>query len=166
MKNDILFDNLVNPNNLEKAFDYLLIEIEGSSLALDPLWTPAVLAIKKHRKEYFIALSELLRSGDFHADSATYFKFPKDSLGIRPVAVLSVTDRIVYQAIFLQPVLGNILKSKFVTPPCYTPNISLGHEKTFLEDWHIKWDSYIEDQVFAYVEGYRYKVELDVKSFF
>jgi len=166
MKPDRLFDSLLNKNTLEKAFDYLLVEIEGSSLALDPIWTPALSAIKKNREEYFNALSELLKSGNYKADKATYFRFPKDNLGIRPVAVISITDRIVYQAIFLKPVLGNILKTKYTQPPCYTPNLSTDEEKTFLEDWHIKWDSYIKDQIEAYKEGYKYKVDLDVKSFF
>lgn len=166
MKPDRLFDSLINKNILEKAFDYLLVEIEGSSLALDPIWTPALSAIKNNREEYFNALSELIKSGNYKAGKATYFRFPKDNLGIRPVAVISITDRIVYQAIFLKPVLGNILKIRYNQPPCYTPNLSAEEEGTFLEDWHVKWDTYIKDQIDAYKDGYKYKVDLDVKSFF
>ena len=105
--NDALFDRFVNPDNLKLAFHYIKSEIRGSTLPLDPFWVPGVKAIEKLGDAFFNSVSKILQNSTYIPDSAYYFAQHKESFGLRKLAMLSMVDRVVYQALFNPNIMGN-----------------------------------------------------------
>ena len=53
-----------------------------------------------------VALEKYIRDEKYIPERGFYVYIPKDNLGLRPVCVISMIDRIVYQAMFNQKILG------------------------------------------------------------
>jgi hypothetical protein len=158
-----LFQKFSSEENLKRAFDYFNNETEETSLPLDPLWYPTRLVIDKTRKLFFEKLSTYIRGYNYKPDTADYIYVSKKNLGVRPVAVLSTTDRIIYQAILNPEILGKKIDNRLLDC-CYGNRVE--GEEAYLHDWRERWHNYNNDQLEALKEGFVYFVEFDISSFF
>ena len=107
-----LFTAFTAKDNLKKAFEYLKIEVNETSLPLDPIWKPAMSAVEELGNEFFSALQDYLRENKYQPDKANYIYADKDNMGVRPICIFSVVDRIVYQALLNPNILGNAIDKK------------------------------------------------------
>lgn len=163
MKKD-LYEQFCSDNNLKLAYRYLKYEFERSTLKTDPLWYPAVQAIDKNEPVYFDALSKLLFSGRYNPQKPENVFTIKDNLAHRRVAVLNLTDRIVYQAIVNRNMLGGIL-NKNISAFCYSPRLSESG-CLYFKDYKTSWDSFKEAQIKASRKGYIWTINFDIADFF
>lgn len=102
-----LFQSFSSKENLKKAFSYLKDETDKSTLPLDPIWGSAISAVAQLGDEFFEALQEYIRQNKYQPDKADYIYADKDNMGVRPICVFSVVDRMVFQALFNPWILGN-----------------------------------------------------------
>lgn len=83
---------------------------------------------------------------------------------MRKVALLTVVDRIVYQAILNYEVLGQILFNNW-SSACYSPNISKS-KLSYFENYQDCWDKFITDQISAFDDGFYWRLEFDIETFY
>ena len=158
-----LYDEFTSKENLEIAYLYLKEEIDTSTLPLDPILKPAMNAVVELGTDFFEALSKFLRAGHYNPGKADYIYAQKDNLGLRPICVISVIDKIIYQALLNPSVLGNIIDKKLLSF-CYGNRV-LG-KKVFYYPYKNQWSRFIDHQIKAYESDYKWRVEVDIKTFF
>src|SRR3989344_420446 len=158
-----LFERFSSKENLKKAFIYLLDEIEKSSLPLDPIWKPATEAVSHIGKDYFQALQDYIRQGNYHPDKADYMFADKDNMGFRPICVFSIVDRIVYQALLNPWILGDLIDKKLFSS-CYG-NRMLG-DKSYLKPYKEQWINFCDKQTEAFRKKFVWRVEFDIHTFY
>src|SRR3989344_5848620 len=107
-----LFQSFSSKENLKQAFLYLNDEINKSSLALDPIWRPALSAVAQLGDEFFETLQEYLRQNKYQPDKSDFIYALKDNMDVRPISVFSLVDRIVFQALMNPLILGNRIDNK------------------------------------------------------
>lgn len=158
-----LFETFTSKENLKKAFLYLENEIEETSLPLDPIWRPALSAIANLGDEFFEALQQYLREDKYQPDKADFIYAQKDNLGVRPICVFSVVDRIIYQAILNPLVLGNAIDKKLCSS-CLGNRV-LGKEK-YLKPYKNQWAKFCDKQTEAYKNGFMWRAEFDIQTYY
>lgn len=162
-----LFTRFSSRENLKKAYEYVQYEFAHSSLAIAPITHATTTAINSLGEQFFIGLENYLRSGDYSPERGFFVYIPKDNLGLRPVCVLSMIDRIVYQALFNQDILGFKLDAQLSEKVCFANRIN-DDEKSdqFLSPYFNQWDSFCEKQEKAFEDGYTWKMDVDVQQYY
>jgi len=95
-----LFERFSAKENLQQEYQYVKDEIHHSSLSVDPINQPILSAIYNLGDGFFNAFELSLRNGERSPEKGYFVYLPKDNLEVRPVCVLSLVDKIVYQAMF------------------------------------------------------------------
>ncbi len=158
-----LFERFSSKENLKKAFLYLRDEANESSLPLDPIWRPTISAVANLGDKFFESLQNYLRNEKYNPDKASYIYADKDNMGVRPVCVFSVIDRIIFQALLNPWVLGDIIDKKLCNA-CFGNRIA-GNE-LFLKIYKNQWAEFCDKQVEAYKKGLVWRVEFDIQTFY
>ncbi len=162
-----LFEKFSSKENLKKAYQYIQNEITHSSLSVNPINHPTITAINDIGDHFFSALEQHIRNGDYKPDRGFFVYIPKDNLGLRPVCVLSMIDRIVYQAIFNQDILGYKIDGQLSDKLCFANRINDDEaENKFLSTYFNGWDAFCKEQKDAFNEGYFWKIEMDVQQYY
>jgi len=163
MKKDY-YDIFASPENLRIAFKYVKLEIEKSSLPLDPFWVPGVAAVEKLGDAFFNSLSKLLLERKYEPGKAEEFLQHKENFGIRKIAMINIVDRIVYQAILNKKVLGKEITGKY-NKHNYYPTISKS-KKAYLKSYKGFYPKFIEEQRRTVYDKSRLRGEFDVTAFY
>jgi len=158
-----LFNKASSGENLKLAFQYIEGEIDESTLSLDPIWKPAISAIRLLGDNIFDSLSTFVRSEKYKPESADHVYAQKDSLSARPICVFSVIDRIFFQAILNPGILGNIIDKKLFNF-CYGNRIS--GKYSYLNAYKQQWIKFCDNQKQLFQDGYVWRAEFDIQSFF
>lgn len=162
---DLLFEQFADPSNLKQAFQYVKSEVSRSSLPLDPFWVPGIQAIETLGDAFFNSLGKLLLGGLYKPDESCIFPQHKQNFGIRRVAMITVVDRIVYQALLNQNILGNVLSDSGNWSSTY-PGVSRS-EVRYLEDYKGGYEAFWKIQRYYFDElGLNYHGEYDVHAFY
>jgi len=164
--NDALFDRFVSRDNLRLAFEFVKSEIAKSTLPLDPFWIPGVKAIDKLGNAFFASLSKQLAEGQYLPGPNYLFHQHKPSFGIRRLAMLTMVDRVVYQALLNRDVLGNQLVSKG-SELSYYPGISKTGDHLYLESYSDYYKSFWKAQRTYFDDSeMNFRGEYDVHAFY
>ncbi|MGD0328112.1 MAG: reverse transcriptase domain-containing protein [Minisyncoccia bacterium] len=158
-----LFQSFSSKENLKKAFAYLKDEADESSLSLDPIWRPSISAVAQLGDEFFEALQDYLRQDKYQPDKADFVYADKDNMGVRPICVFSVVDRIVFQALLNPWILGNIIDKKLYRS-CLGNRV-LGKEK-YLKPYKKQWIEFCDKQVEAFNKKLIWRVEFDIRTYY
>lgn len=162
-----LFEKFSSKENLKKAYQYIQDEIAHSSLSVNPINHPSTTAINDIGNHFFSALEQHIRNGDYKPEKGFFVYIPKDNLGLRPVCVLSMVDRIVYQAIFNQDILGYKIDGQLSDALCFANRINDDEtQKKFLSTYFNGWDDFCKEQKKAFKKGYAWKLEVDVQQYY
>lgn len=161
------FDRFSSRENLKKAYSYVLNELTYSSLSINPINHPATTAINDIGEQFFIALEKHLRSGEYKPEKGFFVYMPKDNLGLRPICILSMIDRIVYQAIFNQNILGYKIDGQLSDKVCFANRINEEERSDrYLSQYFNNWDEFCVAQKKAFKKGYSWKLEVDVQQYY
>lgn len=158
------FKQFYAPENLLEAFGLLEIELQSSSLPLAPIWSPGLKIIQNNKEQIIDELSTILKENKYRPDPCEFFLAPKQCLGVRPVAILTVVDRLIYQAILNKDILGRAIFSK-LNRCCYIPRLSTNKDEYYYP-YKKSWHKFLDDQIAAFEAGYCYHIEFDVKAYF
>lgn len=158
-----LFEKFSSKENLKQAFLYLRNETDESSLPLDPIWRPSISSIVHLGDDFFETLQDYLKKEKYKPAKADYIYASKDNLGVRPICIFSVIDRIIYQAIFNPKIFGNIIDKKLFNL-CYGNRI-LGKKK-FLKPYKNQWAFFCDKQKEAFNKKLVWRVEFDIQTYY
>jgi retron-type reverse transcriptase len=162
-----IFSAFSSKENLKQAFLYLKEETGGghfgSSLPLDPMWRPAISAVKQLGDDFFEALETYLRQDKYHPDKSDYVYNPKDNAGVRPICVFSVVDRIVFQALLNPLILGGAIDGRLFNS-CFCNRI-LGEDK-YLKSYPEQWTNFCYAQINAFNNGLAWRFEFDIHTYY
>jgi len=162
-----LFEKFSSKENLKKAYQYIQDEIVHSSLSVNPINHPSTTAINDIGDNFFSALEQHIRKGDYKPERGFFVYIPKDNLGLRPVCILSMVDRIVYQAIFNQDVLGYKIDGQLSDTLCFANRINDDeNQKKFLSTYFNGWDDFCKEQKKAFKKSFTWKIEVDVQQYY
>lgn len=162
-----LFEKFTSKENLKKAYQYIQDEIAHSSLSVNPINHPSTTAINDIGDHFFSALEKHIRSGNYRPEKGFFVYIPKDNLGLRPVCVLSMVDRIVYQAIFNQDVLGYKIDGQLSDTLCFANRINDDEkQQKFLSTYFNGWDDFCKEQKKSFKKGFIWKLEVDVQQYY
>lgn len=158
------YDIFASPKNLRIAFKYVKLEIDKSSLPLDPFWVPGVAAVEKLGNAFFNSLSKLLLERKYEPGKAEVFLQHKENFGIRKIAMINIVDRIVYQAILNKNVLGKEITSRYSIHNYY-PTLSKS-KKAYLKSYKGFYPKFIEEQRRTVYDMTRLRGEFDITAFY
>lgn len=162
-----LFERFSSKENLKKAYAYVQNELAHSSLSVDPINHPATTAINALGDKFFIALERYLREGKYKPEKGFFVYMPKDNLSLRPICVPSMIDRIVYQAIFNQDILGDKIEGQLSEKLCFANHINEDqNDEYFLSQYFNGWDSFCKAQEKAFKKKYKWKLVVDVQQYY
>jgi len=162
-----LFESFLTEENLKKAYEYVKKEYLNANLSITPLLKAQITAIDNIEDKYFSSLSKYLAENDYEPTKPYIFYIPKDNFGFRPVCLMSLTDRIIYQAILNQEIIGNIIDKK-LSKNCFANRLSKKEENygAYFIYYTRCFFNFMNFQKDSYQKGYIYKIELDISSFF
>lgn len=164
-QNDDLFLRFSSPRNLKQAFEYVTNEVASSTLPLDPFWTPGLKAIEKLGDSFFNSLSKLLIDGKYQPDEVFFFSQHKENYSIRKLAILTMVDRVVYQALLNPDIMGLVLSKTTSFFSCY-PGVT-NNKPVYLEGYKKKYQEYWDFQkVFFTQNALSIRGEYDVHCFY
>jgi len=152
--------------NLQLAYKYLLQEFDRSSLPLEPLWKPTVFVIDQIEEKYFETLSEYIKSGYYKPDDIDYVYATKPKSELRPIAVMSTTDRIIYQAILNRDQLASIIDDKLLNICCSYRVYGREDGEYLFAKYQFLWNKFFNQQIDFFSKGYKFHTKVDIKSFF
>lgn len=158
-----LFTEFSSNKNLKLALEYLKYEANTSSLSINPLATPAISAIEQIGDEFFATLQNYLREKKYNPEKADFIYANKDNFGVRPIAFLSVIDRLVYQALFNPNILGNMIDKKLYS---FCFGYRLAGKDNFFKHYKSLYPDFISKQKDAFNKDYRWRIELDIQTFY
>lgn len=162
-----LFDKFSSQENLKKAYRHVLNELAHSALSINPIHHPAITAINDMGDNFFIALEQQIRDGNYKPEKPFFVYIPKDNFGIRPVCIPSMTDRIVYQAIFNQGILGHKIDGQLSDKTCFANRVNDDElSDNFLSPYFLGWDAFCVQQKRAFSKGYCWKLEVDIQQYY
>lgn len=162
-----LFEQFSSKENLKRAYKYVKTELAYSSLSSDPITYPFIEAIDGLDDLFFDSLQRYIRSGKYQPQKAKYTYSPKDNLGVRPVPLMSVIDRIVYQAILNQEILGYKIDCQLQDKLCLSNRVNQNEvSDRFLINYKELWDELVDRKRDAFESGYKWKIELDIQAYY
>jgi hypothetical protein len=162
-----LFERFSSRENLKKAYTYVQDELSRSSLSVNPINHPSTTAINDLGEHFFIALEQHIRNGSYKPERGFFVYMPKDNLGLRPVCILSMIDRIVYQAIFNQTILGHKIDGQLSDKVCFANRVDDDEQsERFLSQYFNGWEDFCKKQKKAFDKGYSWKLEVDVQQYY
>jgi hypothetical protein len=162
-----LFEKFSSRDNLKKAYTYVQNELAHSSLSVNPINHPATTAIDDLGEHFFVALEAHIRGGNYKPDRGFFIYMPKDNLGLRPVCALSMVDRIVYQALFNQEILGFKIDGQISDKLCYSNRVNDDLDKErYLNHYFNGWEDFCKEQKKSFKKGYVWKLEVDVQQYY
>lgn len=162
-----LFERFTSRENLKKAYEFIKVELVSVSISVDPVMYPFIEAIDTIGDAFFIAMERYLRSGIYKSEKASHIFYPKDNYGMRPVALMSLIDRIIYQAILNPKILGYKIDSQLQDKLCLSHRVNLEENKDrYLINYKELWDELVDRQRVAFEEGFVWKIELDVQGYY
>ncbi|OGN26030.1 MAG: hypothetical protein A2925_04860 [Candidatus Yanofskybacteria bacterium RIFCSPLOWO2_01_FULL_44_22] len=162
-----LFERFSSRENLKKAYKYVLEELAHSSLSVTPINHASITAINNLGDQFFIALEKCLRDEKYVPEKGYFVYIPKDNLGLRPVCIPAMVDRIVYQAILNQRVLGYKIDGQLSDKVCFSNRVNDKEDgDSFLSPYFNGYDAFIKKQKKAFEKGFVWKLELDVQQYY
>jgi len=162
---DELYNQFASVDNLRLAFEYVKDEAKRSTLPLDPFWTPGFLAVDRLGDAFFNSLAKVLTDRTYKPSQAYLFPMHKENLGIRKVAMLSIADRVVYQALLNPEIMGNQISSHYHQLN-YSPPIDQSggrYQADYYEYYQGYWS--LQREYFETL-GMKYRGEYDVHCYF
>lgn len=162
-----LYERFSSKENLKQAYQYVKDEIRYSSLSVDPINQPMLSAIDNLGDSFFDALELSLRNGEYVPEKGYFVYLPKDNLGVRPVCVLSLVDKIVYQAMFNKSILGTLIDGQLSNKSCFGNRIEQDPDSDYyFIHYGNKWEEFCKAQKSAFEDGFTWKLEFDVQQYF
>lgn len=162
-----LFEKFSSKDNLKQAYKYVQNELMHSTLSISPINHPALTAINVLDEQFFIALEQYLRDDKYIPERGFFVYIPKDNLALRPLCVLSMIDRIVYQAIFNQKIIGYKIDGQLSDEVCYSNRVHDDEKAdSFLSPYFNGWDDFCKTQKKAFKKGLVWKSEVDVQQYY
>ena len=162
-----LFERFSSRDNLKLAYKYVQNELAHTTLSVSPINHPALTAINALGDQFFVALEQYLRDDKYAPERGFFVYITKDNLGLRPVCVLSMIDRIVYQAIFNQDILGFKIDGQLSDKVCFAHRVNDKKDADdFISPYFNGWDSFCKAQEKAFQKGYIWKTEFDVQQYY
>lgn len=158
-----LFQSFSSKENLKKAFSYLKDEADESTLPLDPIWRPAISAVVELGDGFFETLQKYLRENKYQPDKADYIYADKDNMGVRPICVFSVVDRIIFQALLNPWLLANTIDKKLCSS-CLGNRV-LGKDK-YLKPYKNQWAKFCDKQMDAFKKKFIWRAEFDLQTYY
>jgi hypothetical protein len=162
-----LFERFSSQDNLKLAYKYVQYELAHATLSVSPINHPALTAINALGDQFFVALEQYLRDEKYTPERGFFVYIPKDNLGLRPVCVLSMIDRIVYQAMLNQNILGYKIDGQLSDKTCFAHRVNDADDAdSFLSPYFNGWDAFCKVQDKAFQKGYTWKTEIDVQQYY
>jgi hypothetical protein len=162
-----LFTRFSSRENLEKAYRHIKDELAHSSLAVAPINHAATTAIDDLGEQFFIALESYLRDEAYDPEKGFFVYIPKDNLGLRPVCILSMIDRIVYQALFNQSILGFKIDGQLSEKVCFANRVNEDEkDERFISPYFKPWENFCEQQEKAFNRGFIWKLDVDMQQYY
>ncbi len=162
-----LFEQFSSRENLKRAYKYVQNELAHSSLSVNPINHPSLTSIEAVGEQFFIALEKYIRDGEYRPERGFFVYIPKDNLGLRPVCVLSMIDRIVYQAMFNQSILGYKIDGQLSDKVCFSNRVNDDESaESFLSPYFNGWEDFCKEQKKAFEKGCSWKLEVDVQQYY
>ncbi len=162
-----LFERFSSRENLKLAYTHVQHELSHSTLSVNPINHPATTAIDALGGEFFVALEKQIRDGNYAPEKGFFVYIPKDNLALRPVYVMSMIDRIVFQAIFNQEILGYKIDNQLSDKSCFGNRVHDNAETpAFIAPYFNDWDKFCEGQKKAFEKGLVWKLEVDVQQYY
>ncbi len=162
-----IFEQFSSRNNLKLAYKYVQNELTHVALSVSPINHPALTAINTLGDQFFVALEQYLRDNRYTPERGFFVYIPKNNLGLRPVCVLSMIDRIVYQAIFNPNILGFKIDGQLSDKVCFAHRVNDKKDADdFLSPYFNGWDAFCKAQEKAFQKGYIWKAEFDVQQYY
>ena len=151
--------------NLIRAYELVKNELKKTDYPLDPIYYPLINLVDQNKDFFFKRLSKYLDSQNYEADSAFYINIPKNEVRYRKVGVLSLTDRVVFQAIMNSGYLGSLFNSGINSKICFTPKVSSVGNSYFVY-YQKTYDKFIRTQIQSFYKGYKWRITFDLERFF
>ncbi len=151
--------------NLLKAYELIKEELKKTDYPLDPIYYPLINLIDQDRDGFFEKLTIYLCNFNYEADKAYYVHIPKNEVRYRKVGVLSLIDRVVFQAIMNFGYMGTIFNSSINDNICFTPKVAVTGTSYF-QYYQKTYDKFIHKQIQSFYEGYKWHITFDLERFF
>ncbi len=162
-----LFERFSSRENLKRAYKYVLDELAHSSLSVTPINHASITAINNLGEQFFVALEKCLRDGKYVPEKGYFVYIPKDNLGLRPVCIPAMVDRIVYQAILNQRVLGYKIDGQLSDRVCFSNRVNDKEgDDDFLSPYFNGYDAFLKKQKKAFEKGFVWKLGFDVQQYY
>lgn len=162
-----LFKQFSSKENLRKAFAYVQNDLADSSFPADPLYHPAITAINSIGDSFFSALESYLRGGKYKPEKGFFVYAPDDNLELRPICILPLIDRIVYQAIFNQNIFGRKIDDQLSNKACFANRISRDETSGFYFNSNLAgWKKFYKTQKRYFEKGYVWTMEFGLQRFY
>lgn len=166
------FKKCFSSENLKKAFYYIRGETEKDNFNILPFWSGTISIIEEINDEFFIALSESIYANQYSPDRPFFLYAKKDiNFWVRPISVLSVIDRVVYQAIFNPEILGGTVENT-LSEYCFANHIDLQSDPVnnrghFLKEYHSQYyNGFVEYNHKSFDEDFCHFAKVDVEGYY
>jgi len=138
MKN--IFKEFSSAENLKIAYRHVKNEILSSPLSADPINRAMLTAIENLGDDFFITLEKQIKNGEYTPKEGYFVYLPKENLGIRPLCINTITDKVVYQAIFNHDILGSFLDGQLSENMCFANRLNPETDGFYFT--HYAWGSF------------------------
>jgi len=154
----------LSPKNFELAFDRIQ---RGSNVQYKNFFRHLIGAYQVGREAHLKDLIDDIRSLRYRPSPPKWIYQPKASGVLRPMALLSLRDQVVYQAI-LNVVAERFrnVQDKFAETRAFGALLSGKHDPFFYRHWKRSYRKYSNTVLQHYRKGWRHVAEFDLVSFY
>ena len=166
------FKECFSAENLKEAYYFARKNIEADNLNILPIWAGAIDIIEENKDEFFKVLSETIcKTWEYTPDPCAILFARKDTtFWVRPIAVLSFIDRLIYQSIVNQSILWDTIDETLFS--CVYAN-RINREKKhyteknhFLQDYKNNYFLYLETIRKYHNEWFIHLAKMDIQGFY
>lgn len=163
-----LFEKFSSVENLKEAYEFLKKDMVHTTMPDDPITNPFLDIIDSMGDIFFVSLQKYLMSGKYNPQRSMPMYFQKNRVSLRPFMVMSIIDRIVYQAIFNPEIYGLKIDSQLEDAICLAKRInrSIEGDQRFLINYSELYSELIQRQELAFTEGFIFCIELDISNYY
>ncbi len=161
-----MFNEFSSAENLKTAYRHVKNEILSSPLSADPINRAMLPAIENLGDDFFITLQKQIKNNEYRAQNGHFVYLPKENLGIRPLCINTLTDKIVYQAIFNHNILGSFLDGQLSEQSCFANRLNPEVDGFYFTHYAYGWTNFFQKQKEALEEGYIWKLDFDIRQYY
>lgn len=161
-----MFNEFSSAENLKTAYRHVKNEILSSPLSADPINRAMLPAIENLGDDFFIALEKQIRNNEYEPKEGYFVYLPKENLGIRPLCINTLTDKIVYQAIFNHDIFGSFLDGQLSEQFCFANRLNPEVDGFYFTHYAYGWTTFFQKQKEALEDGYLWKLDFDIRQYY